>query len=160
MSAAELSRLAAYFVANPNLTLETALQALEQGAELRQKAAPDVQIAGGPLPKTSTANPQPGEQDDDLWDDDEPPLDDGEYLHAEDDTIENQPANKARVYRLRSLDQMVDETDRLSRAYAEGDLTKWVSRDEDAPFKVRLLLKQLESLAQGLREIARQQGWE
>jgi ParB family chromosome partitioning protein len=160
MSAAELSRLAAYFVANPNLTLETALQALEQGQQLRQQAGPEVQVAGGPLPKSSPASMGAADKDDDFWDDEDEVVDEGEYLHAEDDTIENQPQNKARVFRLRSLDQMVDETDRLSRAYAEGDLNKWVKKDEGAPFKVRLLLKQLETLTHGLREMMRQQGWE
>lgn len=162
MSAAELSRLAGYFVANPNLTLETALQALEQGMQLRQKAAPEVQIAGGPLPKTSGVAVDRPESDDGLWEDEgeEKADDDDQYLKVEEDTIENQPVNKSRVFRIRSLDQMVDETDRLSRAYAEGDLVKWVKQDEGAPFKLRLLLKQLDRLSQGLREIARQQGWE
>jgi len=35
-----------------------------------------------------------------------------------------------------------------------------VKSDEGAPFKLRLLLKQLESLARGLRDLAQQQGWE
>ena len=64
-----------------------------------------------------------------------------------------------RVFRIRSLDQMLDETDRLFRAHAEGDLIKWVRKDQDAPMKVGLLLKQLEALSRALREIARQQNW-
>jgi ParB family chromosome partitioning protein len=95
-----------------------------------------------------------------FWDDEEQPVEEGRYLTVEDETIENRPQNKARVFRIRSLDQMVDETDRLSRAYADGDLVKWVKSDEGAPFKLRLLLKQLESLARGLRDLAKQQGWE
>ncbi len=160
MSAAEIGRLAAYFAANPNLTLETALQALEQGEHLRDRPVPEVSIAGGPLPKTGTTTIGLEESDADLWDDEAEPVDEGAYLSVEDETLENQPRNKARVFRLRSLDQMVDETDRLSRAYAEGDLARWVKQDEGAPFKLRLLLKQLESLANGLRDLARQQGWE
>lgn len=160
MSAAEISRLAAYFAANPNLTLETALQALEQGEHLRDRPVPEVSIAGGPLPKMGTTTVGIDESDADLWGDEAEPVDEGAYLSVEDETLENQPRNKARVFRLRSLDQMVDETDRLSRAYAEGDLARWVKQDEGAPFKLRLLLKQLESLASGLRDLARQQGWE
>jgi len=159
MSAAELAKLVAYFAANPNLTVETALQALEQGQELRTQAGPEVSVAGGPLAKTGGAAVDRPESDADLWDDEEEG-DDGQFLGVEDDTVENQPKNKARVFRIRSLDQMVDETDRLSRAYAEGDLVKWVKSDEGAPFKLRLLLKQLESLARGLRDVARQNGWE
>jgi ParB family transcriptional regulator, chromosome partitioning protein len=160
MSAAELSRLAAYFAANPNLTLETALQALEQGLDLRTSSGPEISVAGGPLAKTSAASVDRPESDADLWDDDEEePQDERGYLTVEDETLENQPKNKARVFRIRSLDQMVDETDRLSRAYADGDLVKWVKQDEGAPFKLRLLLKQLDSLTRGLRELAEQQGW-
>lgn len=159
MSAAEISRLAAYFAANPNLTLETALQALEQGAELMNRAGPEVSIAGGPLARTSAAAVEPVERDADLWADDANAPGDDEYLTVGDETVENQPKNKARVFRIRSLDQMVDETDRLSRAYADGDLVKWVAQDEGAPFKLRLLLKQLDNLTRGLRELAQRQGW-
>jgi ParB family chromosome partitioning protein len=151
-----------YFAANPNLTLETALQALEAGEQLRtQPAGPEVSVSGGPLGRTSVGSVDREESDAGLWDDeDEGDPNEGRYLSVEDDTIENQPKNKARVFRIRSLDQMVDETDRLSRAYADGDLVKWVKSDEGAPFKLRLLLKQLESLTRGLRDLARQQGWE
>jgi ParB family chromosome partitioning protein len=162
MSAAELSRLAAYFAANPNLTLETALQALEAGQELRTRASgPEVEIAGGPLGKTSVSAVDREASDADLWDDEPESAEEQDgYLNVDDETLENQPKNKARVFRIRSLDQMVDETDRLSRAYAEGDLVKWVQQDEGAAFKLRLLLRQLDSLTRGLREMARQQGWE
>jgi len=160
MSAAELSRLSSYFAANPSLTLDDALRALEQGQELRREIVgqPTLPPSGGPLIKTSTSQLSAGESDADLWDDDEAE-DDSAYLSVEDDTVENQPKNKARVFRIRSLDQMVDETDRLSRAYAEGDLVKWVKTDDGAPFKVRLLLKQLDSLARVLRDVVREQGW-
>lgn len=161
MSAADLSRLVAYFAANPTLTLETALQALEAGEQLRTApAGPEVHISGGPLGRTSVSAVDHGEHDGDLWDEEAAGTDDDGFLGIEDETLENQPRNKARVFRIRSLDQMVDETDRLARAYAEGDLVKWVRHDEGAPFKLRLLLKQLENLTRGLRELARQQGWE
>ncbi|MEI7642791.1 MAG: ParB/RepB/Spo0J family partition protein [Chloroflexales bacterium] len=162
ISAAELSKLVAYFAANPNLTLETALQALEQGEQLRTKpSGPELSLAGGPMGRTSVSSVDQGDSDAGLWDDqDEGGDEDRGFLKVEDETVENQPKNKARVFRIRSLDQMVDETDRISRAYAEGDLVKWVKSDEGAPFKLRLLLKQLESLARGLRDLASQHGWE
>ncbi len=162
MSAADLGRLATYFIANPNLTLETALQALEQGIQLRDKPVPDVQLAGGPLPKGGASPAPPSDDDEDFWADEPDAVDpeDTAYLRVdEEETLENRPANKARVFRIRSLDQMVDETDRLSRAYAEGDLQKWVRTDAGAPFKVRLLLRQLEQLTRALRELANEQGW-
>ncbi len=160
MSASELSRLAAYFIANPNQTLDTALQALLQGEEVRERPGPEISVAGGPLGKTSAAAVDSGDTDEDFWDDEAEVEDQGEYLQVEEETLENQPANKARVFRIRSLDQMVDETDRLTRAYLEGDLVKWIKKDESAAYKLRLLLKQLDRLAYGLRDLARQEGWE
>jgi ParB family chromosome partitioning protein len=102
------------------------------------------------------------EEREDYWEDEDEvaEVDAGGYLSVEEDTLENQPANKARVFRIRSLDQMVDETDRLARAYAEGDLVKWVKQDSGAPFKLRLLVKQLDTLSRALRELATAQGWE
>jgi ParB family chromosome partitioning protein len=160
MSAAELSRLSSYFAANPQLSLDDALSALEQGQELKREivGAPVAPPSGGPLGKTSTSVVAI-EDDSDLWDDEEDAEDDGAYLSVEDETLENQPKNKARVFRIRSLDQMLDETDRLARAHVEGDLVKWVKADAGAPMKVRLLLKQVESLARALRQVAGQQGW-
>jgi ParB family chromosome partitioning protein len=160
MSAAELSRLSSYFAANPNLSLDDALSALEQGVELRREVVgqPALPPSGGPLSRTSVASVVEKDDDSDLWDD-EDETDDG-YLSVDDETIENQPKNKARVFRIRSLDQMLDETDRLARAHVEGDLVKWVKSDSGAPMKVRLLLKQVESLARALRQVAGQQGWE
>jgi len=98
------------------------------------------------------------EHDADLWDEETSDAD-LDAPDIEEETIENQPKNKARVFRIRSLDQMLDETDRLFRAHAEGDLIRWVRKDQDAPMKVGLLLKQLEALSRALREIARQQNW-
>jgi ParB family chromosome partitioning protein len=162
MSAAELSRLSSYFAANPQLSLDDALSALQQGLELQREVVgqPIAPPAGGPLGKTSTSSVTLDGDDDDLWDDEDEVVDEGGYLSVEDDTIENQPKNKARVFRIRSLDQMLDETDRLSRAHVEGDLVKWVKSDNGAPMKVRLLLKQLESLSHALRQVVDEQGWQ
>jgi len=162
MSAAEMSRLSSYFAANPQLSLEDALSALEQGQELRREVVgqPVAPPSGGPLGKTSTSAVSLDDNDNDLWDDEEDAEEDGQFLSVDDETLENQPKNKARVFRIRSLDQMLDETDRLARAHVEGDLVKWVTSDSGAPMKVRLLLKQVESLARALRQVAGQQGWE
>jgi ParB family chromosome partitioning protein len=166
MSASELSRLSSYFAANPQLSLDDALAALQQGLELKREVVgqPVAPPSGGPLGKTSTATATL-DGDDDLWDDDEVAEDDGAYLTVEDETIGkgvqfNAPTNKSRVFRIRSLDQMLDETDRLARAHVEGDLVKWVKSDAGAPMNVRLLLKQVEWLARALRQVVSEQGWE
>src|SRR5439155_17800269 len=58
MSAAELSRLSSYFAANPDLTLDAALSALQQGVELRREIVgqPAVPSSGGPLGKTNPSS--------------------------------------------------------------------------------------------------------
>jgi len=167
MSAADLSRLAGYFVANPNLTLETALQVLEQGGIISDRGGPEITVKGEPrgsfLDPGAFSTDEREESDADLWDDDdlaENDQPDDPYLRVEDDLLDESSSSRKRLARIRSLDQMVDETDRLSRAYAEGDLVKWASKDQSAPFKMRLLLKQLESLVGGLRDIVSRQGWE
>jgi ParB family transcriptional regulator, chromosome partitioning protein len=164
MSAAELSRLSSFFAANPGLSLDDALQALQQGVDLSVGGPKPGAVAAPPsatgLIKVAAGGASLGEDDDsDLWDDEDDAADDGQFLGVEDDTIENQPKNKARVFRIRSLDQMVDETDRLYRAHAEGDLVKWVKSDASAPMKVGLLIKQLDALQRALRDVARQQNW-
>ena len=160
MSAAEISRLASFFAANPNLSLDDALHALQQGID-PTAGAPVVArpSSDGSLLKGAAVGTLPGDEHDaDLWDEETSDAD-LDAPDIEEETIENQPKNKARVFRIRSLDQMLDETDRLFRAHAEGDLIKWVRKDQDAPMKVGLLLKQLEALSRALREIARQQNW-
>ncbi len=163
MSAAQISGLAAYLTANPELSVEAALDALEGGLELRSARPGEIEGAqGGQLSRTSGANLSLEPSDNDLWDDE----DEDDELQREHDAffaeVEEQEAkrNKSRVFRIRSLDQMVDETDRMSRAFHEGDFEKWLSSDEGAPFKVRLLLKQLETINSLLRTLMHSRGWE
>lgn len=157
MSAAELSRLSSYFAANPGLSLDDALNALQQGIDPGRPQMP----AAAPMPSMVKGGASPSlesDNDNDLWDDEDEIVEDG-YLGVDDETLENQPKNKARVFRIRSLDQMLDETDRLARAHVEGDLVKWVEKDDGAPMKVRLLLKQLDSLTRALRDVVQKRGW-
>lgn len=158
LSAAEVSRLATYFAANPNLTVDTAIQALQSGLELRTATPASVE-------QTTVRPMAPGaaSTDDDLWEDETEPgqqdADGGaDFAHLE--AAQRESNNKARVFQVRSLDQMVDETDRLARAYYDGHLVKWVRDDDAAPTKLRLLMKQLRSLSRALEEIAAQQGWD
>ncbi len=150
LSAAEASNLAAYFVANPDLGVDAAMQALANNLELRTEAAAPAG-GGGPLAKGGLQ--ATGEDsDDDLWDDEA--RDEAEPAFGSSSFDEQEASrNKARVFRIRSLDQMVDEADRLARAYHEGDLQRWASEDESSAFKLRLLLKQLRSLTQALEAI-------
>ena len=158
LSAAEVSNLANYFAANPELTVDAALHALEQGAQLRTSAP----SPPPPAPSPATPMPAAGDGGDDLWAD-EPDDDQAAATGAADfappEAGVPSSRNKARVFRVKSLDQMVDETDRMARAYYDGDLHTWVQSDESAPVKVRLLLKQLRNLTRALEELAGEHGW-
>ncbi len=161
LSAAEVSNLANYFAANPELTVDAALQALERGMQLRSEATQrPVPVSASP---TVRAEPTEHADDEDLWADEADEADEEAGGNARDfpalDDGQTASRTKSRVYRVRSLDQMVDETDRMARAYHDGDLQKWVKSDESAPFKVRLLLKQLRALARALEELAGEHGW-
>lgn len=149
LSAGEVSNLANYFAANPNLSVDTAMQALANNMQLRTEATP---VSTDDVPGLVRETPAAaGEGDDNFWaDEDEAQGEDDNPFGALAVDDDNASKNKARVFRIHSLDQMVDEADRLSRAYHEGDLNKWVERDDNASFKLRLLLKQLRTLTQAL----------
>ncbi len=160
MSAAQIGGLAAYLTANPELSVEAALDALEGGLELKAERPGELPAdRSGGLGKTSGGlGLEPADAD--LWDEqDDQVQQEHDAFFAE---IEQQDAkqNKVRVFRIRSLDQMVDETDRISRAIHEGDFSKWIKSDESAPFKVRLLLKQIDTLNRHLRSTMNENGWD
>jgi ParB family chromosome partitioning protein len=155
LSASDISNLANYFAANPNLSIDTALQALQDGVQLRTEAPTEPAATMAPPPREARS----GNEEDDLWDEE------ADGAEEADDQVfssvrveESASRTKARVFRLRSLDQMVDETDRLTRAYHEGDLQKWVQSDDTAAFKLRLLLKQLRTLSQAIETLAQEHG--
>ncbi len=156
LSAADISNLANYFAANPTLSVDAAMQALQNGVQLRTSVPAE---PGETLSSIDRPNPNAEEKDDDLWDDEEgssedPDADLSPVMRGE----ETASRTKSRVFRLHSLDQMVDETDRLTRAYHEGDLKKWVQTDDTAAFKLRLLLKQLHALSRAIETLAEEHG--
>ncbi|GAC1537002.1 MAG: ParB/RepB/Spo0J family partition protein [Herpetosiphon sp.] len=145
LSAAEAAKLSNYFAANPNLNVDTALQALANGDTLRTTPTP-VTSANGRAPTVAAKV----DNDDDLWGDEEnSDVQQEDHAFAAAETRET-AATKARVFRLKSLEQMLDEAERMSRAYFEGDLQKWIKHDDGAAFKIRLLAKQLRALLNGL----------
>ncbi len=148
LTAAQVSQLAAFFAANPNLTIETALQALEEGVRLRRELPPEP--VEGALQKLSRAAAREAEER--IW-------------AEEEEEAEELPAGPeasawARLRRLHSLDEVLDEAGRISRSFYEGDVEKWASSDEQAPTKVRLLLRQLRAVVETLEKLCRGRGWE
>jgi ParB family chromosome partitioning protein len=145
LTAAQVSQLAAFFAANPNLTIETALQALEEGVRLRREVPPEP--VEGPPQKLARV-----------------PLEEGERVWEEGEEAEEFPAGPeasdwARLRRFDSLDEVLDEAGRISRSFYEGDVEKWASSDEQAPTKVRLLLRQLRAVVETLESLCRARGW-
>jgi hypothetical protein len=69
------------------------------------------------------------------------------------------PSSKARPSRIKSLDQLVDETDRIWRAYTDGQMQRWIDSDQDAPHKVGLVIAQLRQLLGALTELADAEQW-
>ncbi|MBN1484638.1 MAG: ParB/RepB/Spo0J family partition protein [Chloroflexia bacterium] len=159
LTAAQISELASFFAANPSLTIETALQALEEGVKLRRQVPPDP--VEGPLQRLArssleqaaaieaAAEERTWEMEEELPPEGLPPLEAGP------DT-----PDWARLQRFRSLDQVLDEAGRISRVVYEGDLEQWASQDEKAPVKMRLLLRHLRAVVENLERLCQKRGWE
>lgn len=142
LSAAQIAQLAAFFAANPNLTLETALQALESGARLRREVPPE------PVeekPERLVRIPL-GEPEERVWEEEEVPP--GE-----------ETADRARLRCFHSLDEVLDEIGRISRSFYEGDIERWAGTDAEAPVKLRLLARALRATLEALEKLFRQKGW-
>ena len=148
LTAAQVSQLAAFFAANPNLTIESALQALESGVHLREELPPepvegDIQkLARGPM----------GEKEERLWEE-------GEAEAGEEFLGGPEGSDWARLRRFHSLDEMLDEAGRISRSFYEGDMEKWATADEQAPVKAVLLLRQMRAVVESLENLCRGKGW-
>lgn len=152
MSAAELSRLASYFAANPTHTIDSAINALH--------VAPTPATTPPSIPDLSHQNDeyQPPNSYDMLpqqRNDEHKSNTHADYLH--DDSVV--ASTKVRQSKIKSLDQMVDESDRLLRAYADGQLQRWIDHDDNAPLKVSMVIVQLQRLVNGLRDIAQAEQW-
>lgn len=154
LTAAQMNQLASFFAANPGLTIETALQALEQGVKLRQEVA--AEPVEGQLQRLARMSVE--EPEERIWQE-------AENFEGEAEAgaafalAEGDAADWARRRRFHSLDEVLDEAGRISRVIYEGDLEKWAGRDEKAPMKLRLLLRQLRSVVGSLEGFCKSQGW-
>jgi len=155
MSAAELGRLATYFAANPTHTLDSAIAAMQPAAPVDSKG-----LAYEPLAQDqpmSTLSAATAWSESGLPAHAPDPQDDDERAYLRDDSVV--ASSKFRQLKIKSLDQMVDETDRLLRTYTDGQLQRWLDQDDNAPVKVGMMMVQLRRLLDGLREIAHQEQW-
>ena len=152
MSAAELSRLASYFAANPSHTLDSAITALQAAptsvAPLPSMPAMPSQSDEYQPPSSYDMLPKRGDGDAER---------DEETGYLRDDSVV--ASTQVRQSKIKSLDQMVDESDRLLRTYADGQLQRWIDHDENAPLKVSMVIVQLQRLVNALRDIAHAEQW-
>ena len=151
MSAAELSRLASYFAANPNESLDSAIQSFQTNTPsgVVPHAMPQMDDMGylpPELQEFELAAPQPSI-----------PGAGGDTGYLSDDTVMG--SSKIRQAKIKSLDHMVDETDRLLRVFAEGQLQRWLDRDENAPIKVGMMIVHLRRLLKGLDDVVKSEQW-
>ncbi|MGC8959675.1 MAG: ParB/RepB/Spo0J family partition protein [Chloroflexia bacterium] len=144
LTAAQVSELASFFAANPTLTIETALQALEAGARLPREVSPEA-VEG---PPERLARIPLEEEEERVWEEAE----EGEEAGLE-------AADWARLRRFRSLDEVLDGAGRITRTLYEGDLERWAERDAQAPVKVRLLLRQLRAVVEAIERFCQARGW-
>lgn len=162
MSAAELGRLATYFAANPTHTLDSAIAAMQPAPTPESKGLAYEPLAQEPPIGGSGSASSAGAAG--AWRDDT-----GLPMHVADDHEDDErnylrddsvvAGSKFRQLKLKSLNQMVDETDRLLRTYTDGQLQRWLDQDDNAPVKVGMMIVQLRTLLDGLREIARNEQW-
>jgi ParB family chromosome partitioning protein len=151
MSAAELSRLASYFAANPSHTLDSAINALQTPTPV----APLPSMPAMPSPSDEYQPPSSYDMLPKRGDGDTERDEETGYLR--DDSVV--ASTKVRQSKIKSLDQMVDESDRLLRTYADGQLQRWIDHDENAPLKVSMVIVQLQRLVNALRDIAHAEQW-
>jgi ParB family chromosome partitioning protein len=146
-TAAQIGRLGAFFAANPNLTIDAAVQALEEGVKLRTELPPEP--VEGPPQRLARIRPDEAGAER-VWEEgEEEPL-----------LPETETDDWSRLRRLDSLDQALDEGGRIMRSLYEGDLERWAGSDAQAPTKVRLLLRHLRAVVSGLERLCRDKGWD
>lgn len=154
MSAAELSRLASFLAANPNASLDSALQSFQPASP----GFPPSSMGDASFGFADTLDALPPALQE--YERDVPSIDTsghGDTGYLSDDSVPG--ASKLRQSKIKSLDHMVDETDRLLRAYADGQLQRWLDRDENAPIKVGLMIVHLRRLLKGLNDVVQSEQW-
>ena len=146
MSAAELSRLASFFAANPDQHLNDAVHVLKQAsrseyvedqANTLTSSTSESAVHDGTLGKISQSASH------DIYD----------------ESIQSAPGVRPRQSRLKSLDQLVTDTERLFRAYTDGQLQQLIDTDTAAAPKVAHVITQLRQIVAGLTDIARSEQW-
>lgn len=158
LSAAELARLCASLVANPNIAPDAALALLRRGEAVpRIEARSRDEMQGmAPMQGPERREPRdlPGDDTPAPWEEESAPRsmaggDSLEYEHLEPTTRDGN-----RVLRFHSLDAFVDEVQRLTECLQSGDLQRLIESDAASALKIRLAARQLRFLHEAIGVLA------
>jgi ParB family chromosome partitioning protein len=159
LSAAELARLCASLVANPNIAPETALALLRRGEPVpRIEARTSDDMRGlASMGGAERLEPSDSEGDDAPapWEDESAPRttaggESPDYGHLEPLTRDGN-----RVLRFHSLDSFVDEIQRLTECLQSGDLQRLIEADGASALKIGLAARQLRFLNEAVGILAK-----
>lgn len=158
LSAAELARLCASLVANPNIAPESALALLRRGEPVPRIEAGNRDAFQGLAPMEGPERREPHDmQSEDApapWEEENAPriMTEGDaldYGHLEPNTRDGN-----RVLRFHSLDAFVDEIQRLTECLQNGDLQRLIEADGASALKIRLASRQLNFLSEAVDVLA------
>lgn len=163
LTAAQISRTVSLLARNANLTVEMALRMgdEEDDGVVVAPPTPVPPAAAAALAAPPAIKPPKFEDPDDdrdLWDDDDA-IDDPEPGVSPVMARDPATANGNRVFRIHSVDAFADLVERLNVCVRDGDITVIADQDEAAPMKLRLVLRQLESLSKDLRLYLKRRRW-
>lgn len=157
LSAAELSRLCASLVRNPNIAPEAALSLLRLGENVPRIESRTQDGSSMPDHTAVPEREQTMEDDDGLppWESETPQAgspvrDDADYGYLEPATRDGN-----RVLRIHSLDSFMDELQRLTECVQSGDLQRLMESDSASTVKIGLAARQLRFLSEAISALAR-----
>ncbi len=160
LSAAQISRACSRLASNAALPVEAAVRAVDAPSG-EQQQSDMISVAPTPapaLPRLARPSSADADQEDgaaleaEFWPDDavvdgKPQLDNGDMPRGP------VTQDRARVFRIGSLDSFVDEVARLTRCVQDGDLAHLVDGDPQGAVKLELAARQIGFLARAVSDM-------
>ncbi len=142
LSAAELSRLCTALRHNANVDPSLALHMLRRGERVAV-----IEERSRQTPPAMPSRPSVEEEDKDLWDEEEEESFDA-YEH-----LQPSAPSEERLQEIDSVDEFVDEVQRLTQCVEGGRFQRLLTADEGSMIKVGLAARQLRFLADAVSAI-------
>ncbi|MHB1318285.1 MAG: ParB/RepB/Spo0J family partition protein [Anaerolineae bacterium] len=158
LSAAELARLSASLIANPNIAPETALSLLRRGEPVPRLEARnrDESQVMAPMEGPEHGEPRAGQGAVPApWEEESTPRDTAQEDSLDYGHLEPNTRDGNRVLRFHSLDAFVDEVQRLTECLQSGDLQRLIEADGASALKIGLAARQLRFLNEAIGILAR-----